>query len=107
MHEIREKSGLRARVHVETELDVELTGVHAEGDGRENDDPGSALPCKPRRLSRDPITLDRVGPVRQVIVVRFGRAPREHRNLERGALYSLPGGFVEDVWAGRHGGGGL
>src|SRR3712207_7778998 len=54
-----------SRVHVQTELDVELPRVHAEGHRGQHDHARPPLPGEPRRLGRDPIALDRVRPVRE------------------------------------------
>ena len=67
---------LRARIHVDAELDVELRRVDAERHGGEDHGSRATLPSGARGADRDLLGLDVVRRVRQVVVVRFGGAPR-------------------------------
>ena len=59
--EVAEQRGLRARIHVEAELDVELRRVHAERNGRQHDDARSLRPRALGGANRDLLRLDVVG----------------------------------------------
>ena len=84
--QVGEHGGLRARVHVEAERDVELAGLHAERNGRQHDDARPGVPGPAGGLGGDVIALDGVGGVGQVVVVRLGRAPGQDGDLEAGVL---------------------
>ena len=90
---------LRARIHVDAELDVELRRVDAERDRREHDGARTALPSARPGADRDLLCLDVVGRVRQVVVVRLGGAPRQNGDRVRRRINLLPGALGEDVWA--------
>ena len=100
LREIAQHQTLRARLHVDTERDVELPGLHAEGDRGQHDDARAAVPRQPRRLGGDVIALDHVGGIRKVIVVRLGRAPWQNGDVERRLANGLPVRLGEDVRAG-------
>src|SRR6185437_6659000 len=76
-HHVVEHRGLRARVHVDAELDVELRRVDAERHCRKHHDVRPTLPRPFGGARRDTIALDRVGRVWQMKVVRFSGAPRQ------------------------------
>ena len=47
--------------------------------------------------NRHRLRLNRVGGVREMIVVRFRRSPREDRDVVRRRVHRLPGCFRQDV----------
>src|SRR2546429_631711 len=93
---------LGAGVQVQAQRDVELPGVDAERHQGEHDDPRSPLPRASRRQRRDPLGCDVVGRVGQVEVMRFGRTPRQQRDVVARVAHGLPGQLVQDVGARRH-----
>jgi hypothetical protein len=101
--EIAQQRRLGARVHVETELDVQLPRIDAERDGRQHDDSRSGRPCAPRRFGGDYVALDHVGGVRQMVVMGLGGAPREHGNFVLRGRHGLPVRLGEDIRTGHSG----
>src|SRR5258708_27341532 len=55
---------LRARIHVDAEVNVALAGLNAERNHREHDHPRASFPCDSSCLVRDGFSLDDIGPVR-------------------------------------------
>ena len=94
---VAQHQGLGARVHVETQRQVELAGVHAERHHGQHHHPRAPVPRDARRELCDPLGLDVVGRVGQVAVVRLARPPRQHRDLVAGVAYVLPRQLVQDV----------
>ena len=73
-----------------------------KGHGRQDDDLGVLLPSDAGRSRDDLVALHHVSRIRQVVIVRFRRPPRQNRHLVRGVLYSLPIGLGEDVRSAGH-----
>ena len=89
-------------IEIEVQLNVELAGVDAKGHSRQDDDLGVLLPSDAGRSRDDLVALHHIGRIRQVVIVRFRRPPRENRDLVRGVLYGLPIGLGEDVRSAGH-----
>src|SRR5690242_11449920 len=81
---------------------VELLGVVAEGNRWKNDRLGPRLECKLGRALRQRRGFDYVGAVRQVVVVGFGRAPGENRDVRAIGLELAIIGLEQDVRTCRH-----
>ena len=78
---IREDRHLRRWVHVDGTGDVQLLRICPEGHSWQHQGAGAPLPRQARRLRGDGVTLVDIRAVRQVEVVRLGRAPWEDRDV--------------------------
>ena len=65
-NEITQQRSLRARIHVQAQLNVELPRVHAEWNGGKHHDSRATFPRDPRGSGGNRIALDDIGGVRQV-----------------------------------------
>src|SRR5687767_10644681 len=97
MNDVAQHRGLRTRVHVDAERYVELSGVHAERNGRKNYYFRSCIPGDSCCGDRDVGRLVVVGPVGEMEVVSFSCSPRKNRYLVLSLPDRLPCRFFEHI----------
>ena len=65
-NQIAQQRSLRARIHVQAQLNVELSRVHTEGNGWKYDYTRSAVPRDPRECGSYRVALNDIGRVRRI-----------------------------------------